>query len=81
MTRFVNDGLVKRLLHMSGAPYYAPPAVFANTCQEAAVELMAAEKALVSLCWSAKREGYDVMVDPDGTFSLRKIADTDADRK
>ncbi len=56
------ETLVDRLHTAAYSPAYAPPAVFANLCGEAADELRLARKAFTSLVRAIEAEGYDVMV-------------------
>ena len=65
------DPLVERLRVLAHAPTVAPSSVYANACGEAERELRAASKAFKSLVRSIEVEGYDVLVDVDGTHSVR----------
>ena len=66
-----DNPLIERLHRLAHAPTIAPSATYANICGEAERELRAASKALKTLICAIEGEGYDVMVDIDGTHSVR----------
>ena len=61
-----------RLWELAHSPSYAPSSVFANACGEAEAVLRKAELAFATLTRAIEKEGYDVLVDVDGTFSVRR---------
>ena len=64
--------LVDRLRALAYAPTFAPASTYANICGEAEKELRAASKAMKTLMRAIEAEGFDVMVDVDGTHSVRR---------
>ncbi len=75
------EPLTERLRHAAHAPVYMPPAMYANLCGEAEKELRTASRAFKTLTRAIEAEGYDVLVDVDGAFSVRRRdSDTDQDK-
>lgn len=68
----MQDSLAARLRFLAYAPTIAPPAIYAAICGEAEKELRAASEVIKSLVCAIEAEGFDVLVDVDGTHSVRR---------
>ncbi len=70
--RRISEPLIARLYLLAYAPTIAPSSTYANICGEAARELRTISKAFTTLRRAIETEGYDVLIDVDGTHSIRR---------